>query len=51
MPVYTVQSMHCPEYDKKALKADLQNQVLGEVNRYRYKNAYLLICGVRDFAM
>ena len=32
-----------------ALKADLRSQVMGEVNRYRYKNADLLIRGVRDF--
>lgn len=27
----------------------LRNQVFGEINRYRYKNAILLIRGVRDF--
>lgn len=42
-------SMHCPGYDANALKADLRSQVMGEVNRYRYKNADLLIRGVRDF--
>ena len=42
-------ALHCPKYDKKALKADLRSQVLGELNRYRYKNADLLIRGVRDF--
>lgn len=42
-------SLHCPEYGKEALKADLRAQVLGEINRYRYKNADLLIRGVRDF--
>lgn len=42
-------SLHCPEYGKEALKADLRNQVFGEINRYRYKNAILLIRGVRDF--
>lgn len=36
-------------YDANALKADLRSQVMGEVNRYRYKNADLLIRGVRDF--
>ena len=35
--------------DANALKADLRSQVMGEVNRYRYKNADLLIRGVRDF--
>lgn len=38
-----------PRYDANALKADLRSQVMGEVNRYRYKNADLLIRGVRDF--
>lgn len=42
-------SLHCPGYGKKALKDDLRSQVLGELNRYRYKNAALLIRGVRDF--
>ena len=42
-------SMHCPGYDANALKTDLRSQVMGEVNRYRYKNADLLIRGVRDF--
>lgn len=42
-------SLHCPGYGKEALKADLRRQVLGELNRYRYKNADLLIRGVRDF--
>ena len=34
---------------RRPLKADLRDQVLGEINRYRYKNAILLIRGVRDF--
>lgn len=42
-------SMHCPQYGAAALKADLRRQVMGEVNRYRYRNADLLIRGVRDF--
>ena len=42
-------ALHCPGYGKEALKADLHDQVLGEINRYRYKNADLLIRGVRDF--
>ena len=42
-------ALHCPEYGKEALKANLKAQVLGEINRYRYKNADLLVRGVRDF--
>ncbi|MEE0800072.1 MAG: glycosyltransferase [Gemmiger sp.] len=42
-------SLHYPEYNAASLKADLRAQVMGEVNRYRYRNADLLIRGVRDF--
>lgn len=42
-------ALHCPAYGKEELKKDLKEQVLGELHRYRYKNADLLIRGVRDF--
>lgn len=42
-------ALHYPSYSKEDLKADLHDQVMGEVNRYRYKNVDLLIRGVRDF--
>ena len=42
-------ALHCPNYGKKQAIADVWSRVVREVLYYRYKNAALLIRGVKDF--